>query len=139
MERLTSVVGVFVMMGIAWILCPSSRRRAVNMRTVGGGLLILFVFAVIVLKTPVREGFGWASDAVNGLLHFSDVGAKFIFGELSVDKPPWGFVFAFTVLPTIIFFAALMSLLYYVGVMPFIVRWMGRGLARVLGTSGAES
>jgi CNT family concentrative nucleoside transporter len=136
---MTSVLGVFAMMGIAFLLCPATRRRSVNPRTIGGGLLILLVFAVIVLKTPVRAGFGAASDGVNALLGFSDAGARFIFGSLAVNEAPWGLVFAFTVLPTIIFFAALMSLLYYVGVMPFIVRWMGRGLARVLGTSGAES
>jgi CNT family concentrative nucleoside transporter len=136
---MTSVLGVFAMMGIAFLLCPAARRRAVNLRTVGGGLLILVVFAVLVLKTPIRDGFGVASDAINALLGFSDEGARFIFGSLAVNQAPWGLVFAFTVLPTIIFFAALMSLLYYLGVMPFIVRWMGRGLARVLGTSGAES
>jgi concentrative nucleoside transporter, CNT family len=139
MERLISVLGVFAMMAIAFLLCPAARRRAVKLRTVGGGLVILVVFAVIVLKTPVRAGFGAASDGVNALLGFSDAGARFIFGSLAVNEAPWGLVFAFTVLPTIIFFAALMSLLYYVGVMPFIVRWMGRGLARVLKTSGAES
>jgi concentrative nucleoside transporter, CNT family len=138
-ERLTSLLGVFAMMGIAFLFCPANRRRAVRKRTVAGGLLILVVFAVVVLKTPVRGAFGAASDAVNALLGFSDAGARFIFGDLAVNQAPWGLVFAFTVLPTIIFFAALMSLLYYVGIMPFVVKWMGRGLARVLGTSGAES
>jgi concentrative nucleoside transporter, CNT family len=138
-ERLTSLLGVFAMMAIAFLFCPADRRRAVRKRTVAGGLLILVVFAVVVLKTPVRGAFGAASDAVNALLGFSDAGARFIFGDLAVNQAPWGLVFAFTVLPTIIFFAALMSLLYYVGIMPFVVKWMGRGLARVLGTSGAES
>ena len=140
MERLTSVGGVFVMMGIAWLLCPSSRRRAVNLRTVGGGLLILFVFAVIVLKTPVREGFGWRERRRQRAARLQRRRSA-IRLRRALHRPSCrgAFVFAFTVLPTIIFFAALMSLLYYVGLMPFIVRWMGRGLARVLGTSGAES
>ena len=128
------------MMGIAWILCPSSRRRAVNLRTMGGGMLVLFVFAFVVLKTPVREGFEVGERRRQRAARLQRQGREIRLRRAgSIEKPPWGFVFAFTVLPTIIFFAALMSLLYYVGVMPFIVRMMGRGLARVLGTSGAES
>jgi CNT family concentrative nucleoside transporter len=155
-ERFTSGLGVLALMGLAFLLCPNARRRAVKLRTVGGGLLILIVVAVIVLKTPVRDGFGAATDAVNALLGFSDRGAEFVFGKLALEKYPvddetpwgrsaagqataWGLVFAFRVLPTIVFFAALMSLLYYLGVMPFVVRMMGRALARVLGLSGAES
>jgi CNT family concentrative nucleoside transporter len=138
-QKLTGLLGIVVLMGIAFLLCPAARRRAVNLRTVGGGMAILLLLALCVLNPSVRGGFGVASDAVNALLGFSDRGARFIFGNLAVDQAPWGLVFAFTVLPTIIFFAALMSLLYYVGVMPFIVKWMGRALARVLRTSGAES
>ncbi len=139
MERVQSAFGVFAMMGFAWLLCPADRRKHVNWRMVGTGLLILIGVALLVLKTPVRNGFSGASDAVDTLLQFSDAGAQFLFGSLAKIQEPWGMVFAFRVLPTIIFFAALMSLLYYVGLMPLIIRVLGRILAKVLGTSGAES
>jgi concentrative nucleoside transporter, CNT family len=154
---MTSVFGMFALMAIAFALCPAARRRAVNLRTVFLAFAILVLVGTIVLKTPVRGAFGWATDGVNALLGFSDRGAEFVFGKLAVDKygevpedtpwgrsipgqaTSWGLVFAVKVLPTIIFFAALMSLLYYLRVMPFIVKVMGRALAKVLRISGAES
>jgi concentrative nucleoside transporter, CNT family len=138
MERLVSALGIAVMMGIAYALCPRERRRHVRWRTVAIGLLLVLVFAWIVLQTPARGAFGWANDAVNRLLEFSQRGARFLFGSL-VSQEPSAFIFAFTILPTIVFFAAVMSVLYYVGLMPFLIRQMGRLLARFLGTSGAES
>lgn len=139
MERLTSACGIVIMLGIAYLLCPSDRRRKVNWRTIGGGMFILIGFAFIVLKTPARVAFSWANDAVNKLLGFSREGAEFVFGNLVTDTKSFGFIFAFQILPTIIFFAAFMGILYYLRVMPFIIRQMGRALARVLCVSGAES
>jgi CNT family concentrative nucleoside transporter len=139
LERLRGALGVVVIMAIAWALCPRARRRAVNLRTIGAGMIVLIVFSFIVLKTPASKAIDVAGEAVNALLRYSDAGAFFVFRALAIDKPPWGFVFAFKVLPTIIFFAALMSILYYVGLMPFIIRMMGRALARFMRTSGAES
>jgi CNT family concentrative nucleoside transporter len=137
--RLTSAVGIFVMLGLAYAMCPRDRRKRVRWRTVWLGLGLVLVFAVLVMKTPARGAFSWANDAVDQLLAFTNKGAVFIFGSLADSKAPVGFIFAFQILPTIIFFAALMSVLYYLRIMPFIVRQMGRGLSRVLGTSGAES
>ena len=137
--RLTSAVGIFVMLGLAYAMCPRDRRKRVRWRTVWLGLGLVLVFAVLVMKTPARRAFSWANDAVDQLLAFTNKGAVFIFGSLADSKAPVGFIFAFQILPTIIFFAALMSVLYYLRIMPFIVRQMGRGLSRVLGTSGAES
>jgi CNT family concentrative nucleoside transporter len=137
-ERLQSALGVLVMMGLAFALCPRALRRRVSRRTVGWGLLLLFGFALVVLRTPVRHGFRWANDAVDGLLGFSKQGAGFVFGGLaSSDK--FGFVFAFQVLPTILFFSALMSVLYHLRVMPFVIRKTATLLSRFLGTSGAET
>jgi CNT family concentrative nucleoside transporter len=92
-----------------------------------------------VLKTPAARAFGWADGVVNRLLGFSREGAIFVFGRLAGDTDSFGFVFAFQILPTIVFFAAFMAILYHVGIMPFIIRAMARGMARFLGTSGAES
>lgn len=127
------------MMGIAFAMCPADRRRLVKWKTIAIGLLLVLLFAVIVLKTPAKIGFEYANTAVDNLLLFTKQGAVFVFGSLSDDKAPTGLIFAFQILTTIIFFAALMSVLYYIRVMPFIVKYMGRGLSKFMGTSGAES
>ncbi|MCE7893584.1 MAG: NupC/NupG family nucleoside CNT transporter [Sorangiineae bacterium PRO1] len=138
-DRLVSVLGILVMMALAYALCPKDRRRAVSLRTVGWGLALLIGFAVLVLRTPVSRGFAWANDAVEGLLGFSRKGAEFVFGSLVSDPKSFGFIFAFQVLPTILFFSSLMALLYHLRVMPFVIRKTAHLLARFLGTSGAET
>jgi concentrative nucleoside transporter, CNT family len=138
-ERLTSVVGVLVMLGIAFAMCPSDRRKHVSRRTVGFGMLLLLVFAVLVLRTPINGAFRVANDAVDGLLAFSQEGARFVFGGLATDTKSFGFIFAFQVLPTILFFASLMSVLYHLRIMPIVIRRTAQLLSRFLGTSGAES
>ena len=138
-DRLVSVLGIVVMMAVAWALCPGDRRRKVSVRTVGFGLALLLGFAVLVLRTPVNRGFAWANDAVEGLLGFSRQGAQFVFGGLVSDTKSFGFIFAFQVLPTILFFSALMSVLYHLGAMPFVIRKTAHFIARFLGTSGAET
>jgi CNT family concentrative nucleoside transporter len=138
-ERLVSLLGVAVMLGLAWLFCPRDRRGHVSFRTVGWGLVLLFGFAVLVLKTPVYRAFGVVNAGVEGLLFFSREGAKFVFGNLVADTRSFGFIFAFQVLPTILFFAALMAVLYHLRVMPFVIRHLARLIARFLGTSGAET
>jgi concentrative nucleoside transporter, CNT family len=138
-ERAVSAFGMLVMMALAFALCPSDRRRLVKLRTVGGGLLLLIAFALVVLRTPANRWFALGNDAVDSLLSFSRAGSAFVFGRLQTDPTSFGVIFAFQVLPTILFFSALMSLLYHLRVMPFVIENMGRLLAKVLGTSGAES
>ncbi len=138
-ERAVSAFGMLVMMALAFALCPRERRRLVKIRTVGGGLLLLIAFAVIVLRTPASRLFLLGNDLVDRLLAFSRDGASFLFGRLTTDPASFGFILAFQVLPTILFFSALMSLLYHLRVMPFVIETLGRLLMRVLGTSGAES
>lgn len=133
-----SVVGALAMLGLAFALCPRDRRKHVNLRTVGLGLAVLFGIALLVLRTPVRGLFEVANTAVERLLGFSHEGAKFLFGKLA-DGEGFGFVFAVQVLPTILFFSALMSVLYHYGVMPFVIERLGRALSRTLRVSGAES
>jgi CNT family concentrative nucleoside transporter len=137
-ERLLSVFGALAMMAIAFGFCPAERRRKVNPQTIGVGVLVLVVIAVLVLRTPVRGLFSLANAGVERLLGFSRQGALFVFGKLA-DERGFGFVFAFQVLPTILFFSALMSILYHFGVMPFVIERFGRALSRSLKVSGAES
>ncbi|MDB4972707.1 MAG: Na+ dependent nucleoside transporter protein, partial [Myxococcaceae bacterium] len=137
-ERAISGLGLLVILALAAACCPRERRRALSLRTLGGGLGLLLVMAVLVLKTPLRGAFGWASRVVDRLLEFSHDGAQFLFGPLA-DAKGFGFVFAFQVLPTIVFFSALMSVGYHIGLMPWVVRQLGRLLSRALGVSGVES
>ncbi len=146
--RLMGLVGIGVMLGIAWAM--SYNRRAINWRMVGAGVALQLVLGFIVLKTPVGRGLFLAANAVVlKLLSFQEAGARFIFGnlvqnEIQVTGGAGGVVptfaaFAFNVLPTIIFFSALMSVLYYLNVMQGIVKGMAWLMQKTLRTSGAET
>jgi CNT family concentrative nucleoside transporter len=137
-ERATSLAGAIVILLVAFALCPAERRRRVNLRTVGAGLGLLAALAVLVLRTPIRGLFSLANRGVERLLAFSHDGASFVFGKLA-DTKGFGFVFAVQVLPTILFFSALMAVLYHFGVMPYVIERSGRVLSRWLRVSGAES
>lgn len=148
---LRGILGLAVLLGIAWAL--SNNKRLVNWRLVAAGLGLQLVFGILMLKgrelATVFSPFGWPlalfeliSRGFVLVLGFTTEGARFIFGSLA--NPPGaegslGFFFAFQVLPTIIFFASLMSVLYYLGVMQRIVQGMAWVMARLMGTSGAES
>jgi CNT family concentrative nucleoside transporter len=139
MERLMGLLGILVMLGIAYAF--STNRRAIRLKTVLWGLGLQFVFAVIVLKTTVGV---WAiqniAKGVERLLRLSEAGSGFVFGSLGVQATPEDpFYFAFQVLPTIIFIAALFAVLYHYGIMQAIVRAMAKVMMNWMGTSGAES
>jgi concentrative nucleoside transporter, CNT family len=139
MERLLSVVGLAAILGGAWAF--STQRRAVRLPTVAWGLGLQFVLALFVLKVPIGQRiFAWLGEKISALLALSFKGSEFVFGPLGKQ---WGgsigFVFAFQVLPTIIFVAALFAILYHLGVMQVIVTLFARIMTRLMGASGAES
>lgn len=138
-DRLTSAAGAVCLLLLAFVACPRELRGKVDRRTVLGGLGLLLVLSLLVLRTPIAGTFGYANAAVNQLLGFTREGARFVFGGLAAESNAFGYVFAFQVLPTILFFSALMSVLYHVGLMPWIIERGGRFLSRVLRVSGAES
>lgn len=128
-----SFLGMFVLLLCAWAL--SNNRRVIHWRTVIMGTLLQLVFAVIILRTPPgRAFFSGLTTGVTKLLDFSDAGARFVFG----DNFPEHF-FAFKVLPTIIFFSSLITILYYMGVLQWVVKIFAQVMVKVMGTSGAES
>lgn len=151
MSFLNGAFGLLVLVGIAFLV--SNNKRRINWRLVLSGFVLQIVFAVLMLKgtelstyfSPLgwpRLFFEWLSVGFVTILGFTTDGAKFVFGNLANSpgtQDSLGFFFAFQVLPTIIFFASLMSLLYYLGVMQRIVQAMAWVMARVMGTSGAES
>ncbi len=137
MDRFIGLLGIVVLLGIAWAF--SRNRRAINYKTIGAGLALQIGFAILVLKTPWgRKFFEVMNGVIVKLLSFSDKGAEFVFGSL-VTEPSFGFIFAVRVLPTIIFVSAVMGVLYYLGIMQKIVLVFAKIMAKVMGTSGAES
>ena len=149
MSRFTGLLGLVVMLGIAYAL--STDRKAIRGRTIVWGLGLQFLFAFLVTKYSYGQiVMKKAGDVVNHLLSYGSEGAKFVFGSLGTGAPIFnldnspaaikvGFVFAFQVLPTIIFIAAFFAVLYYYGVMQFIIKQVAKVMTRVMGVSGAES
>jgi len=144
-ERLISLVGLFSMIGIAWLM--SSHRKQVPWRIIGGGLFLQFVFALLILKTgPGQATFVWMGDFFKQILSYVDQGSAFMFdvyprpGDDALPPPYtlWR-SFAFGVLPTVIFFSSLMAILYHVGVMQKVVQFFAMIMQKTLRTSGAES
>lgn len=138
-QRLQSALGIGVILLLAWLLAPRQTRTCVSKRTVLGALGLLLGVALLLLKTPLEGLFAWANDGVEALLGFTAQGSRFVFGDLVAKPNEFGFIFAFQVLPTIVFVSALMSLLYHLRIMPWVVQHCGKWLSRGLGVSGAES
>ena len=135
---LRGVLGMFSLIIIAFLF--SSNRKAINWKTVGLGLVLQLVIAVGVLKVSfIQKVFEAIGRIFIEILNFTRAGSKFLFEGLVVDMDTFGFIFAFQVLPTIIFFSALTSLLFYLGIIQWVVKAFGWLLSKVLGISGAES
>ena len=145
MERFTGLLGIVLILGVAFLM--SNNRKAINYRTVGVGLLLQVLLAVFILKTAVGQSlFQWLGDSINTLLGQADKGALFVFGSL-VDRnlmtkafgPGNDYIFFFKVVPTIIFVAVLVNMFYHLGILQRIVSTMGKGVHWLMGVSGAEA
>src|SRR5947208_28487 len=137
MERFTGFLGLAVILGVAW-LC-STNRGAIKLRLIAWGLGLQVAFALLVLKTDFGKVFQWIGGGVNAMLEYAEQGSGFLFGPLGVKSGPYGVIFAFQVLPIVIFIASFFSILYYLGVMQIVVKAMAVGMQKVMGVSGAES
>ena len=138
MGRLTGILGLLTMMGLAYTF--STNRRVIRLKTIAWGLGLQVTFAFFVLKFDYgRRLFQAAGNVVNMLLSFSYIGSEFVFGEVGKKSSSLGFIFAFQVLPTIIFIAAFFAVLYYLGIMQVIIKGVAWVMQRVMGASGAES
>ena len=136
MGRYTGFLGLVVILAFAW-LC-SSHKRSIRLRTVAWGLGLQFAFALLVLKTPFSQVLRAISSAVAALFGYANVGSAFVFGKLA-DSDSMGVIFAFQVLPIIIFIASFFSILYYLGIMQVVVRAMAVAMQKTMAVSGAES
>lgn len=138
MSFIWGIFGVLTILGIAFLL--SSNRKAINLRTILGGLAIQFAFAFAVLKWDLgKKALEKLTFAVNDIVSYANEGVNFLFGGLFEEGSGVGFVFAFQVLTVVIFFSSLISVLYYTGIMQIIIKVIGGALAKLLGTSKAES
>ena len=139
MERLIGIAGILVLLSIA--LAMSNNRKAISWQLVTWGLGIQLLFAIIILKTPVGVPFFGAIDiGIKNLLSFSHAGSDFLFKSFRygvVEDPLMNF--AFRILPTLIFFSSLIAVLYHLGIMQFIVKWIARVMQKSMGTSGSET
>ncbi|MHC4457899.1 MAG: NupC/NupG family nucleoside CNT transporter [Planctomycetota bacterium] len=139
MERIVSLFGLFVMIFLAWLL--SADRRQMNFRLIASGIALQFILAVLILRTyPGQLMFTFARDLVTQVVGFSNEGATFVFGEQLVSRS--GFresIFAFSVLPTIVFVSSLMAVLFYLGILQKVVEFMAKVMVYVMDVSGSES
>ena len=137
------VLGLVVLLTIAWIF--STNRSKIQPRIIIWGLALQFVLAILVMRTPAALALDWFSDKVTLALEKADAGALFLFGALANEETllgnqdALGFIFAFKVLPTIIYISSFFSVLYYLGILQKVVLFMAKIMVRTMGTSGAES
>ena len=140
MERFTGLIGIVVLLVIAFAL--SNNRKQINMRIIGWGLGLQAIFAIFILKTPIGGPlFGFLDKAVRKLVSFSDAGSDFLFKSFVPDVGYHVAMinFAFRALPVIIFFSSLMAVLYHFGIIQVIVKLIGKAMQKTMGTSGSET
>lgn len=138
MAKLDGLVGLLAITGSAYLF--STKRSAIQKRVLAWGIVLQFAFAFLVLKTRFGELFYGVSLFVNALLNYTAAGSSFVFGDkLGVKNDQFGVLFAFQVLPIVIFICSLFAILYYLGAMQVFVKAMAVFMQRFMGTSGAES
>lgn len=146
MERYTGFIGIALIFGIAFLM--SNNRKAINYRVVLSGLAVQLCLALFILKTDIgKESFGFLAEGVKKILSFSDQGAEFVFGIVAnkdaqltrVLGAQYSFIFFFRVIPTIVFVAVLISILYHLGIMQRIVKGFAWVVYKLMGVSGAEA
>lgn len=149
-SRFQGLLGIIAIFGLAFLM--SNNRKRINYRLVLTGIALQLLMAVFVLKTDIgQQIFRTIGDGITELLHFSDRGAGFVFGPLAPDEPHEGailekvfgpgsaYIFAFRVVPTIIFVSSLVSISYYLGIMQRVVQVIAKFVSKVMGASGSEA
>ena len=137
---MVGILGIFVLLGIAY--CLSNNKSKIDFKLVSWGLVIQFLFALLILKSPIgKPVFSYLDKIITKLISFSDAGGDFLFKSFVPDV---GFHvglinFAFRALPTIVFFSGLMAVMYHWGIIQFVVKWIAKGMQKTMGTSGSET
>ena len=137
MSKLLSIAGLCIILLFSVLI--SNDRKSINKKMIVTGLILEFILALAVLKIPFVESFFNVIGAgVNQLFLFTGQGSSFLFGSL-LDTKKTGFIFAFQILPTIVFISAFMSILYYYNIMQTLIKYLGAAVKKLLNTSGAET
>ncbi len=144
MQNLIGLLGVVLILAIAFLF--SNNKKAINYRTVGVGLLLQILLGLFILKTALgKEIFSTLGRGVTRIIDFSNDGAMFVFGPLAQNDlvakafGGGGFIFFFKIIPTIIFVAVLVNILYYFGIIQFVVKWLALGMKKIMNISGSEA
>ena len=139
MERFIGIAGIIAILGIAYLL--SNNRNNINLKVVFWGLGLQLLFGIFILVTPFGKPiFSWFDKIIKKLLSFSDEGSAFLVKSFITDSvEPSVINFAFFVLPTVVFFSALMAVLYHIGIMQKIIKFVAVVMQKTMGTSGAET
>ncbi len=140
MNQFTGIIGIVVLLAIAYAM--SDNRGKINYRTVAWGLGLQIMFGVLILKTPIgRPIFSFVDKMISKLIGFADKGSEFVFGSQvnNIGFHPAFESIAFRLLPTIIFFSALISILYHYGIIQFVIKYISRLMQKTMRTSGAET
>ena len=140
MNQFTGIIGIVVLLAIAYAM--SDNREKINYRTVAWGLALQIMFGVLILKTPIgRPIFSFVDKMISKLIGFADMGSEFVFGSQvnNIGFHPAFESIAFRLLPTIIFFSALISILYHYGIIQFVIKYISRLMQKTMRTSGAET
>ena len=145
LSRLTGLAGIIIILGICYLM--SNNKKKINLKTVGVGLLLQFLLAVFIIKTPIgAKLFGFLAEIINKILQASISGSNFVFGWLtnSPEKitelfPGHDFIFALIMMSTMILILVMVNILYYYGIMQRIILFLGKIMNKILGVSGAEA
>lgn len=138
MKAILNLLGIVVVIGILWLI--SWKRKDVSFKMLLKGMIAQFIIALILVKIPAgRMVVSKISDAVTGVINCGSNGLSFVFGSLADSSAPTGMIFAVQVLGNIVFLSALVSLLYYIGVLNFVVKWIGKAVGWIMGSSEVES
>lgn len=138
MKAILNLLGIVVVLGILWLI--SWKRKDVSFKMLLKGMIAQFIIALILVKIPAgRMVVSKISDAVTGVINCGSNGLSFVFGSLADSTAPTGMIFAVQVLGNIVFLSALVSLLYYIGVLNFVVKWIGKAVGWIMGSSEVES
>ncbi len=138
MKLVLNILGIFVVLSLMWLL--SYRKKAVKIKMIARGILVELVLAILLVKVPAgRIVISVLSDGVSRVLSYANEGIVFMFGSLGDPAAPTGHIMAIQTLAVIVFVSALFNVLYYLGVLSVVIKWVGKAVGRIMGTSQVET
>ena len=138
MRFIYSIIGILLVLGIVYAI--SFNRKSVSLSLIGKALIVQFIIALILVRIPLgQQVVSVVSTGVTKVINCGQAGLNFVFGSLADSGAKTGFIFAIQTLGNIVFLSALVSLLYYVGILGFVVKWIGKGVGKIMKSSEVES